>query len=282
MIRLCAFADEAASDLDGQIEALKRNGINLLELRSINGKNVSAFTEEETEKYAETLEKNGISVWSIGSPLGKSDIREDMDEYLKRAEGLCKIANGFKAKNLRAFSFFNAYNNEDEVIKRLEKTVEIGDKYGVRICHENEKDIYGDILSRTLNVVNSVKGIYSVYDPANFIQCGEKADDTIAALFDKTYYFHIKDVVEQTGELVPAGYGNGKIDKIIESIKDDKVLTLEPHLALFDAYKSIDGTEMKHKFHFKTAGEAFDTAVNSLKNLLFKQGYKEENNVFVK
>ena len=38
MIKLCAFADEAESSLDGQIAALKRNDISYLELRSIAGK----------------------------------------------------------------------------------------------------------------------------------------------------------------------------------------------------------------------------------------------------
>ena len=32
-IKLCAFADEADPMLDGQIEALKANGISLLEIR---------------------------------------------------------------------------------------------------------------------------------------------------------------------------------------------------------------------------------------------------------
>ena len=65
-------------------------------------------------------------------------------------------------------------------------------------------------------------------------------------------------------------------------IKDDKVLTLEPHLAVFDAYKSIDNSEMKHKFAYKSANEAFDAAVTALKGLLNEVGYKEENGVFVK
>ena len=32
-MRLCAFADEASVDLNGQIDALKRNNISLLEIR---------------------------------------------------------------------------------------------------------------------------------------------------------------------------------------------------------------------------------------------------------
>jgi hypothetical protein len=69
---------------------------------------------------------------------------------------------------------------------------------------------------------------------------------------------------------------------LLERIADDKVLTLEPHLAVFDAYKSIDNTEMKHKFTYASANEAFDSAVTALKKLLNEVGYREENGVFVK
>ena len=68
---------------------------------------------------------------------------------------------------------------------------------------------------------------------------------------------------------------------LIKAIKDDKTLTLEPHLTVFDSYKSIDNTEMKHKFTYSSANEAFDAAVNALKDLLVKAGYKEENGVFI-
>ena len=81
MIKLCAFADEANGSLQGQIEALKRNGIAYLELRNVNGKNVSAITLEEAKEYAEILKENEIKVYSLGSPVGKVDIGIDFDKY---------------------------------------------------------------------------------------------------------------------------------------------------------------------------------------------------------
>jgi sugar phosphate isomerase/epimerase len=122
-----------------------------------------------------------------------------------------------------------------------------------------------------------------VYDPANFLQVGESdSNKTLEALHSRAHYFHIKDVISATGELVPAGEGDGNIDKLVANIKDDKVLTLEPHLAIFDSYKSIDDTEMKNKYVFSSNEEAFDYAVKSLKNILVKNGYKEIKGAFVK
>ena len=89
-LKLCAFADEAGSSIFEQIDALKRNNISAIELRSIDGKNVFDFTIEEANKYAQIFKENNIEVWSMGSPIGKVDITINFDEYL------LKIINFFK------------------------------------------------------------------------------------------------------------------------------------------------------------------------------------------
>ena len=282
MIRLSAFSDEAGSSIQEQIEAMKRNGISLTELRSIDGKNVSTFTIEEAESYQKEFERNGISVWSIGSPLGKTDIDTDFEEYSKLVEHVCQLAKIFKTDKIRMFSFFNTEGKEKKVFDNLRKMVEIGKKYGVYMYHENEKDIYGDIAQRVLNIMQNVDGLKYIYDPANYLQCGEPADKTLALFHKTTDYFHIKDVISATGALVPAGCGDGNIAKLLDMISDDKVLTLEPHLALFDAYKSIDNTEMKHQYVYASANEAFDAAVTALKKVLNEVGYREVDGVYVK
>ena len=166
------------------------------------------------------------------------------------------------------------------MFSRLQKTVEIAKEYGVIICHENEKEVYGDTLKRVQEMMQNVQGLRYIYDPANYLQCGENA---LSSLFSTTEYFHIKDVIFATGELVPAGFGDGKIGEIVEKIGNkDKVLTLEPHLAVFEGYAQIDNTQMKNKFSFSSNGEAFDAAVQALKRILKDKGYKEIKGGFEK
>lgn len=283
MIKLCAFADESASSIEGQIEALKRNNIDYLELRSVDGKNVSKLTDEEALAIYDKLNASDVKVWSIGSPLGKVDIECDFEEYKNTARRICKIAKIFHTDRIRMFSFFHAYEKSEKVHKYLKEFTDIAKEENVTMYHENEKDIYGDVLKRVVEILDRNSELHSVYDPANYIQTGEYADDTLNALVDRTDYFHIKDVIRSTGELVPAGYGDGKIDKLIEMIgKRDVVLSVEPHLAIFKGFAQIDKTEMKNKFTFSSNEEAFDAAVNSLKKMLNEAGYKEENKVFVK
>lgn len=278
MIKLCAFADESANDLNGQIVALKRNGISYIEIRNVNGKNVGDLTDEEAISIKSQLHKNGIKVWSIGSAVGKIDINKNFEEYKKYVKRVCIVAKLLDCDKIRAFSFFNAYGEKEKVHRYLSEIADIAEKETITVCHENEKDIYGDKLNRVEEILNAHPNIKCVYDPANFLQVGENADDTLNALHSRTEYFHIKDVIAKTGELVPAGYGDGKIDELIKRIgNDDKVLSIEPHLAVFKGYADIDGTEMKNKFRFATNEEAFDAAVNALKALLAKCGYKKSD-----
>ena len=127
---------------------------------------------------------------------------------------------------------------------------------------------------RVLELRRRVAGLCFVYDPANYIQCGVSPDESIPALAASSGYFHIKDVIAETGELVPAGDGDGDISRILDGIDGDVTLTVEPHLSVFAGYSDIDRHEMKNKYTFKSQDEAFDTAVGALKRLLYKCGYR--------
>ncbi len=222
MIVLSGFSDEASSDLKRQIEALRRNHIGYTELRSIGGKNVSEFSESECKSYAKELSDGGIKVWAIGSPLGKTEISVNFVGYLETVKRVCGMANILGTDKVRVFSFFNAYEEKERVFEYLNEMAETAERFGVTLYHENEKEIYGDRSERVLEIMENVKKLKYVYDPANYLQVGEEADKTLSLLHKKTDYFHIKDL-SATGELVPAGCGEGKIDKLVEMLTGDKV-----------------------------------------------------------
>ncbi|MBR5601227.1 MAG: sugar phosphate isomerase/epimerase, partial [Clostridia bacterium] len=168
------------------------------------------------------------------------------------------------------------------VYEYLGRMVEVANRYDVMLCHENEKDIYGDTLDRVLQIMQHVNGLYYVYDPANFLQVDQPAAQTLKALYDKVDYFHIKDVIAETGQIVPAGHGDGMIGKLIEMMDRDTVLTLEPHLRVFAGYAQIDNQEMKNKYTYDSNDQAFDAAVDALKVLLTQNGYTEAEGGFEK
>lgn len=281
-IRLSAFSDEAGAGLAEQIDALQKNNIALTELRSVNGKNVAELTLAEAREISSTLKSEGVMLSAVGSPMGKVDISVNINEYLDTVKHICELANVFETDRIRMFSFFEAHAQRDRVIDNLCRMVEVADSYGVGLYHENEKGIYGDVAERVLDIRENVKGLHFVYDPANFLQVGESADKTLPLLYAISDYFHIKDLVSATGELVPAGEGDGQISRLAEMIDHDTVMTVEPHLKIFGGYDKIDGEKMKHKFHFESNRKAFDAAVGALKAILINSGYTEIKGGFSK
>ena len=288
---LSAFADEAGTTLSEQIAALKRNNIDYIEPRNINGKPILTITDEELAEIKNELDKNGIKVNSLGSPIGKYPITEPFDKHLvdfKRAIEVCKILG---TEKMRMFSFFTKQSElsiyRDEVITRLTEMCRIAKENGIILCHENESEIYGQNPAEMLDLMNSVNGLKGIFDPANYRMNGCDVIDGINATLVNLAYLHIKDAIYESQLIVPAGDGEGKIAEILDIVNkatDDIVyLTLEPHLFLFDAYKGIDKHELKVKYTFSNNSESFDFAANALKNLLKENGYeKDGNNVWKK
>ncbi|MBR5453615.1 MAG: sugar phosphate isomerase/epimerase [Clostridia bacterium] len=284
MIRICAFADEAATDLSGQITALKENGISLIEIRGINDKNVSEFTEEEAREYAAAFADAGIEVWSIGSTLGKISIDDDLEEHFKLVRHVCRLAKIFGTDKIRMFSFKKAYEKETEVFEALRRMVEIAREENVKLYHENERGIFGDVPDRILKIAENVEGLSYVYDPANFLGIGLLPEETIEKLYGMTDYFHVKDVILDGKEQVPAGQGDGRFDVLLGRVSDDKtvVFTIEHHLKVVapDDTEKIEKLKEKGKKYYTDPREAFDTAVNAFKDLLVKVGYSETNGIY--
>ena len=278
MIRLCAFADESGKELAVQARELNRHGISLIELRGVDGKNVSELTDEEAVACCSYLKERGIRVWSVGSPLGKVDLA-DAEAHMEKVERVCKLATLLDTDKVRVFSFFHA--EDGAAVKAwLTRMTEIAAKYGVTLYHENEREIYGDTLERVSELVEAgIPTLRFVFDPANYLLCGVVIPPALDRLFATTDYFHIKDVVAATGQIVPAGYGDGCIGEILDRIAAagrDAVLTLEPHLKVFEGYGNIDRAELKGAFTYGSNVESFAAAVDAMKQLLVAHGYAEE------
>lgn len=283
---LSAFADEAGSSLADQIAALKRNEISYIEPRNINGKPILTLTDDELKEVKSELDKNGIRVNSLGSPIGKYPINEDFEIHLKdfmRALEVCKLLGTDK---MRMFSFFveqsELAHSRNEVIRRLTIMTEIAKEHGILLCHENESAIYGQNPEEMRDIMTSVPGIYGIFDPANYRMNNQDVIDGINATLINLAYLHIKDAIYSSQLIVPAGDGEGKIAEILDIVNSatDKTvyLTLEPHLFLFDAYKGIDKHELKVKYTFNNNSESFDFAANALKKLLSDNGYRKDEN----
>ena len=274
-ISFCAFADEAGDTPEEQIAAMKQNGVSLLELRSLWGRNVTTLTDSELKSFCSDLAGNGISVWSIGSPCGKGRIDEPFAPQLDQLKRTVEIARLCGAKRIRLFSFYGCENrwNEtrDEVFLRLSRFCEAAEDSGITLCHENEKAIFGDTVSRCLELQQRMPRMRAVFDPANFLQCGQSVPEAWELLHPFVDYLHIKDV-RADGVLVPAGNGEGRLPWLCGQFvqQGGRVMTLEPHLKVFSALSSLEqkGDESVIGTSFATNRDAFDAAASALHRIV--------------
>ncbi|MBR0138873.1 MAG: sugar phosphate isomerase/epimerase, partial [Firmicutes bacterium] len=267
-------SDEAAESLGGQIAALKRNGIFLTELRSIDGINISRVSEAAAKEAKKALDGSGIKVWALGSPYGKVSLKEGFDEkpLFDQLRRLLDTAGVLGCDKLRVFSFYDAYEQRSRVFDLLSRSVEIAAGYGAGLYHENEKDIYGDVPERVLDLAE-IKGLHFVYDPANYVQSGVPSPVFLKGTAKLASYHHIKDMIAKTGEIVPAGEGDADIPGLIGSLREDTVLTVEPHLSVFSGFSALQALPLKTRHIFQDNDESFDAAVSALKRLLIRAGY---------
>lgn len=274
---ISAFADEADKMLDGQIAALKENQIDMIELRNVDGTPVAKMTCEQAADARKRLQDQGVTLSALGSPYGKYPIDQAFAPHLdafRHGLELCRILH---TDQMRMFSFFiPTESGADEWANAVEDRLEIMLSYatdaGVTLCHENEKGIYGDNETRCLKLMDRFEGRMGfIFDPANFIQCNTDPLQAMTVMKNRIRYMHIKDAMKADGTVVPAGKGDGSLSKLLQMLPEGEkpmILTLEPHLHVFDALKSLQGEALKFQYVFKSPRAAFDAACAALRDLL--------------
>ena len=277
---LSAFADEYSPKFDEQLEGLKKNGVAFMEIRGVDGKNIADLTEDEMKTAREKLDKAGIGVSSIGSPIGKIKTTDPFEPHLDKLRNCIRAAKILGTDRIRMFSFYmpEGVTREEarpEVMKRLAAMLEIAKADGITLCHENEKGIYGDSPETCLDIQKEFGGeIKLIFDPANFIECGyEPYPHGFELIGDRIFYMHIKDA-DSDHKITPAGKGIGRIPDIIRELdkRSGKLfLTVEPHLKVFKGLDSLqaDAATIGPNTYASSA-EAFAAAVGAIKEIISK------------
>lgn len=276
-IRISGFADEISPSLDQQIAVLKKLGMNYVEMRGVNGKGLVEYPLDEVEKIKEHLDQNDIRLSSVGSPIGKIKITDDFEDHFALFQHTVNIAHVMEVPYIRMFSFFipeeeKPEKYKEEVFKRTKKMVDYAEKHQVILLHENEKEIYGDVADRCRQLMDEFYGenYKAVFDFANFVQCHQDTLEAYEMLKPYIEYIHVKDAVRKTGQVVPAGSGDGNVEEILKDLLVSGYhgfLSLEPHLADFTGFSSLEqGNGVKKA---KLDGEeTFTIAWSALQNIL--------------
>ena len=240
--RVSAFADEIGDELETQLEVLAANDVGNIELRGVWGRNVLELSPAEVRRVQEAARQAGIGFSAVGSPIGKFPLAGDFDEERERMRRALDYAALLEAPFVRIFSYYvpagdDAAQYRGQVLDWLGELVALAEPSGVRLAHENEREIYGDTGDRVRDLLESIRSpaFTGIFDFANFVMCGEEAYRCWQQVRPYVTYFHVKDAVAATGTVVPAGQGDGAVARILGEAYAagfDSFLTLEPHLSV--------------------------------------------------
>jgi sugar phosphate isomerase/epimerase len=249
---LSGFADEIDPDPSVQLAVLQALGSRHVEVRAAWDTNVLDLTDDQLTLLSSMISERGMAVSAIASPVGKVDASAPLDDEVARLATSIRAAHRLGSRYIRIFSFYRreglaAADVRDAVLRRMRAFADLAEREGVVLLHENEKDIYGDIPERALDIIESVgsDSLRVAWDSANFVQVGVKPfTEGYAMLRPHLEYLQVKDAIAATGEVVPAGAGDGELIETLTALRDDGFsgfVSLEPHLGSTNAYGAFSG-----------------------------------------
>jgi len=270
MFTLSAFADEISPQLTEQLDVLESEGIRYLELRGVWGKGVLDLDNGEIAIIKGELEARGMGVSAIGSPIGKIRLDERFEPHLDKFKRALELAQFFGCEYIRLFSFYppqgeDIAEHREEVFERMWALDEAARGHPVKLAHENERAIYGDVPERCRDLLTTLpkERWVAVFDPANFVIEGVKPfDDAYPLLEEFIAYCHIKDATFDPPSIQPAGQGDGQVPEVLNALRRKGVscfLTLEPHLAQAGQFGGFTGPEL-----FRQASKALKKVLTEI------------------
>ena len=261
-----AFADEIASDLDGQLAVLKRHNIDHVDLRAVGGGNVIELDDAQATALRGALRAQGLSVATIASPIGKEP--GDIEPAVLR-RGMTRaaaVAHLLGTDLVRVFGFHAPDDGGDwreASLRSLRLLASCAREAGVTLLLENEVGTAADSVEHATELLASLADdhVRAAFDPANALRCGDEPyPDGYARVRPWLRQVHVKDL-DEDGRAVPAGFGTADWAGLLGALRRDGyggLISLEPHLLRAGRRGGFTGPTL-----FGEAHRAFQALVTS-------------------
>lgn len=259
-ILLSGFADEAANEKLAvqQFAALAAAGLQYYSIRFIDVgggiKNAMDLTKTELRTVVQMQADYGLSVATVGSPIGKVKLQDVEDgtknryvpfkKYLSEVKHACEVANTLGTKLLRGFSFYHPKGTvpEEHLSQVVEQLSEIADLCAAQkliFGLEVEANLVGQSGKLLAEIHRKVKkqNLVLIFDGANLVCQGMTPDEVFAeylAMKPGLGWLHIKDYRHNTAtqrlqhideaslkNFVPANIGDTGHEAILRDLKEE-------------------------------------------------------------
>lgn len=254
---ITGFTDEVSDDLSLQIKALKELGWKYIELRTVDGKNVSSLTDQEFDLVYQQLTENDIEISCFGSTIANWG-RDAVDSFsLDIMEMKSSIRHMKKAGvpfiRIMSYKLDNSLSvdsgHEKIIIENIKKIVRLAEDHGIVCLHENCETWGGQSYHHSLRLLEEVDSpaLKLVFDTGNPVSMAHVEGDApysyqnslqfFQQVREQVKYLHIKDARWLDGSLhyTYPGKGDGNITEILKLVKQynmDIPISIEPHVAV--------------------------------------------------
>ena len=265
---LTGFADEAATDIDGQIRATKELGWENIESRAIGGKNIHDITDEQFDAVCAKLEAADVKINCFGSAIANwgKKIDEPFDSSLGEARRAIPRMQRLGTRLVRIMSFAVLKDRppddqmEEERFARLRELQKMFADAGLQVVHENCMNYGGMGWRFTLKLIENVPGLKLVFDTGNPVFSDDRSKpepypkqsawEFYEHVREHVAYVHVKDGVwndqKQANDYTFPGEGDADVPRIIKDLLDsgyDGGISMEPHLAVVFHDASVTADE---------------------------------------
>ncbi len=258
---IAVISDEISEDFDHACSVIAKDfGLEWVELRGLNGKNLQNLSEDEIASARKTLARYSLRVTDIASPLFKVDwpgaplstYAEKRDQFgadanFKQQDDVLShsihLAKAFGTDKVRCFDFWRLEDVKpyrSAINDKLQQAAEAAGKQGILLVLENEfacNTGTGREAAATLAGVPS-RNLALNWDPANAVMRGELdafSGGWDALPKDRIHHCHVKNAVKNNaGKTEWAPVDKGFIDwtaqfKALKQIGYHNAVSLETH-----------------------------------------------------
>ena len=249
MIRCSGISDEAGQPIDLQIKAHKELGWDFIELRNIDGVNLTDVDDRKFDEIHHKILEAGLRVSCFASQLANwsRPITNPFDVDVQELTRAIPRMQKMRTKYIRAMSYPNdkeaPLSDKDwrkEVVRRLRQLTKMAADGGIVIVHENCSGWGGENPRNNLELLQEIDSpaFKQVFDSGNCVPHKLDSWEYYQAVKPYTVYVHIKDAVwdEDLNDVryTLCGDGAGYTEKILEDLKIsgyEGLVSIEPHTA---------------------------------------------------
>ena len=220
MFDTCVFTDEVAAEFPDAVRLAAESGAHRLEIRGkLLGKSIQDLTPETVAEIKRICANYGVSVGSLGSPVGKCamDKPEELERHAEIFEAMLGLSEAFECPIIRGFSLWAPNHGKDwerdlnpyldRIADFLLPKAEAAARRGAVLALENEWDtLMGSCAEARfiLQKLGEPEGLGIVWDFGNSVVLGESPYPEGYELIEPwLVHVHVKPNAEGTASPLP-------------------------------------------------------------------------------